>query len=131
MKKILIMSFLLIAGVCLAVAQTKQAEIKFEKVVHNFGRFTDKDPIQKCTFVFKNVGDAPLVINQAIGSCGCTVPTFTKTPIKPGETGEIKVTYSGRRSSYGHFKKTITVRTNGVTEMTRLYIEGVMEESKQ
>lgn len=131
MKKILIMSFLLVIGVCLAMAQTKQAEIKFDKVVHNFGRFTDKDPIQKCTFVFKNVGDAPLVINQAIGSCGCTVPTFTKTPIKPGETGEIKVTYSGRRSSYGHFKKTITVRTNGVTEMTRLYIEGVMEESKE
>ena len=67
-----------------------------------------------------------MVINQAIGSCGCTVPTYTKTPIKPGGEGELSVTYNGRNRALGHFKKTITVRTNGVTEMIRLYIEGEM-----
>lgn len=70
-----------------------------------------------------------MVINQAVASCGCTVPSYTKTPIKPGEKGEIKVTYNGKGAFPGHFKKTITVRTNGVTELTRLYIEGVMEEA--
>ena len=54
---------------------------------------------------------------------------YTKTPIKPGEKGEIKETYNGKGAFPGHFKKTITVRTNGVTELTRLYIEGVMEEA--
>ena len=69
----------------------KMAEIKFDKVVHNFGKFR-KNPAQKCVFKFKNTGNAPLVINQAIGSCGCTVPTYTKTPIKPGGEGELSVT---------------------------------------
>lgn len=49
----------------------------------------------------------------------------------PGQKGEIKVTYSGAGKFPGHFKKTITVRTNGVPEMTRLYIEGDMTESKK
>lgn len=121
---------LLIGSLTLATAQTKQASIKFEKLTHNFGNFSEKTPVQKCVFTFTNKGTAPLVINQAVASCGCTVPSYTKTPIKPGEKGEIKVTYNGRGAFPGHFKKTITVRTNGETELTRLYIEGVMEEAK-
>ena len=126
MKKLLFISFMLLTSLCFATAQSKMAEIKFDKVVHNFGKFSEKNPTQKCVFKFKNTGDAPLVINQAIGSCGCTVPTYTKTPIKPGGEGELSVTYNGRNRALGHFKKTITVRTNGVTEMIRLYIEGEM-----
>jgi hypothetical protein len=76
------------------------------------------------------VGEQPLVVNQAIASCGCTVPEYTKTPVKPGETGEIKVTYNGAGKFPGHFKKSITIRTNGAVEMTRLYIEGDMTEAK-
>lgn len=131
MKKFLIMSLMLVMSVCFAVAQEKQASIKFNKVTHNFGTFSEDNPIQKCVFTFTNVGSAPLVINQAVASCGCTVPSYTKAPVKPGEQGEIKVTYNGRGAFPGHFKKTITVRTNGVTELTRLYIEGVMSESKK
>ena len=106
------------------------AEIKFDKLTHNFGTFPESDPVQKCTFTFTNIGDAPLIIHQAVASCGCTVPTYTKTPVAPGETGIIEVTYNGKGRALGHFKKTITVRTNGTTEMTRLRIEGDMEESK-
>ena len=83
-----------------------------------------------CVFIFENIGEQPLVINQAIASCGCTVPEYTKDPIKPGEKGEIKVTYNGTGKFPGHFKKSIVVRTNGAVEMTRLYIEGNMEEEK-
>ena len=129
MKKFLIMFVMLVSGLTLA-AQTKQAEIKFDKIVNNFGTFSEKNPVQKCSFTFTNNGTAPLVINQAVASCGCTVPSYTKTPIMPGEKGEIKVTYNGKGAFPGHFKKTITVRTNGETELTRLYIEGVMEEAK-
>ncbi|WP_297035129.1 DUF1573 domain-containing protein [Prevotella sp.] len=130
MKRIFIVFAMLIACVCMTMAQEKQASIKFEKINYNFGKFSEKEPVQKCVFTFVNQGTAPLVINQAIASCGCTIPSFTKTPIKPGEKGEIKVTYNGRGTFPGHFKKTITVRSNGVTELTRLYIEGVMEEAK-
>lgn len=129
MKKFLIMSLMLIMSVCFAMGQDKQASIKFDKITYNFGKFSEKQPVQKCVFTFVNAGTAPLVINQAVASCGCTVPSYTKTPVMPGEKGEIKVTYNGRGAFPGHFKKTITVRSNGVTELTRLYIEGVMEEA--
>ena len=113
-----------------AFAQAGKAEIKFDKTSHNFGQFSEKQPIQKCTFTFTHTGTAPLVITQAIASCGCTVPAYTKTPILPGKKGEITVTYNGTGKFPGHFKKTITVRSNATTEMTRLQVEGDMEEAK-
>ncbi len=121
------MTLLMLCSISYAAAQ-KQAEIKFDKKSHNFGTFSESNAVQKCTFNFTNVGDAPLVINQAVASCGCTVPQYTKTPINPGEKGTIEVTYNGAGKNPGHFKKSITVRTNGVTEMTRLYVEGDMTE---
>ncbi|MCI5709904.1 MAG: DUF1573 domain-containing protein [Prevotella sp.] len=130
MKKILLMMTLLIGTLSLAFAQSaqKQAEIKFDKLTHNFGTITDKDPVQKCTFTFTNVGNAPLVINQAVASCGCTVPQYSKKPIMPGEKGSITVTFNSRGQFPSHFKKTVTVRSNGKIEMTRLYVEGTIAE---
>ena len=112
-------------------AEKSQAEIRFEKLTHDFGTFPDSSPKVTCVFNFTNVGTLPLVINQAIASCGCTVPEYPKTPIKPGEKGQIKMTYNGAGKFPGHFKKSITVRTNGAVEMTRLYVEGTMEEAKK
>ncbi len=126
MKKIITM-FVLLGSVTMAMAQ---AQIKFEKTSHNFGTFSENDPKVSCTFKFTNVGNEPLVINQALASCGCTVPEYTKTPIQPGESGEIKVTYNGVGKVPGHFKKNITVRSNGTVEISRLYIEGDMTEAK-
>lgn len=129
MKKILVFTMLLFCGMNVVLAQ-KPAEIKFDKLTHDFGTFSEKEPVVSCTFAFTNVGESPLIINQAVASCGCTVPEYTKTPIQPGEKGEIKVTYNGTGKFPGHFKKSITVRTNGAVEMTRLYIEGEMTEAK-
>ena len=125
MKKFMLSTLLLICGIMVASAQ---AEIKFDKTTHNFGKFSESSPVVTCTFTFTNTGDKPLIINQAVASCGCTVPEYTKDPIQPGDKGTIKVTYNGTGKFPGHFKKSITVRTNGKGEMTRLYIEGEMEE---
>ena len=125
MKKMLIAMFML--AVCQFVSAQKPAEAKFDKITHNFGVFSEKNAKQECVFVFTNVGEKPLVINQAVASCGCTVPKYTKTPIAPGQKGEIKVAYNGAGRVPGHFKKTITVQTNGSPEMIRLYIEGEMK----
>lgn len=130
MKKFFLALFLTILGFGFASAQQKDAQIKFEKTTYDFGKFSTEDPIQKCVFTFTNVGEKPLVINQAVASCGCTIPTYTKTPIQPGEKGEVKVTYNGRGAFAGRFKKTITIRTNGVTEVTRLHIEGEIVEGQ-
>lgn len=123
--------FSLLTMLVFAIAMMAQADIKFDKTVHDFGKFSENDPIVKCTFTFTNTGDKPLVVNQAVASCGCTVPTYTKKPVLPGETGTVNVTYNGKGKFPGHFKKTITIRTNGKTEMVRLYIEGDMEEDKK
>lgn len=105
----------------------KAAEIKFDTTSHDFGKFSEKDPIVKCTFSFTNTGNAPLVIHQAMASCGCTVPSYTKDPIKPGQKGTIDVTYNGKGKYPGKFKKTITVRSNAKEAgIVRLYIEGNM-----
>ncbi|MBQ7180941.1 MAG: DUF1573 domain-containing protein [Bacteroidaceae bacterium] len=105
----------------------KYAEIKFDTLRHDFGKFSKEEPIVECSFAFTNTGTAPLVIHQAFASCGCTVPKFTKEPIKPGERGSIDVTYNGKDKFPGHFQKTVTIRSNAVTEVVRLVIEGVME----
>lgn len=129
MKKMILITLMLVCGMTMSMAQ-KPAQIKFEKTTHNFGSFSESNPKVTCTFTYTNVGEQPLVVNQAIASCGCTVPEYTKTPVQPGEKGEIKVTYNGAGKFPGHFKKSITIRTNGAVEMTRLYIEGDMTEAK-
>lgn len=126
MKKFILLTMMLIAGITTTFAQAK---IQFDTMSHDFGTFSENNSVQKCTFTFTNTGDKPLVINQAVASCGCTIPQYTKAPVKPGEKGTITVTYNGKGKFPGHFKKTVTVRTNGVPEMTRLYIEGVMKEA--
>lgn len=103
------------------------AEITFDTLRYDFGKFSKDEPRVSCSFPFKNTGTAPLIIHQAIATCGCTVPTYTKEPIKPGEKGKIDVTYDGKDKFPGHFQKTITVRSNAINEVVRLTIEGMME----
>ena len=127
-KTVLLFSLLMLFAV--GVSAQNSAQIKFDKTSHNFGTFSTKNPIQKCTFTFKNVGTAPLVIHQAIASCGCTVPAYTKTPVAPGGEGKIDVTFNGTGRFDKHIKKVITVYTNGSPETVRLTIEGDMVEEK-
>lgn len=125
MKKISLIALMLTIGIFAAFAQGK-AELKFEKTTHDFGTFSEEDPVVTYTFNFTNTGDAPLVIHQAVASCGCTVPTYTQEPIKPGAKGEIKVTYNGAGRFPGQFRKTITIHSNADNDLVRLYIKGDM-----
>lgn len=121
-----------VVNVATSQASEKVAEIKFDSLTHDFGKFSADDPIVKCTFRFTNTGDAPLIIHQAISSCGCTVPAYTKDPIKPGESGTIDVTYNGRGKFAGRFKKSITIRSNAnESPVVRLTIEGDMQEGSE
>lgn len=102
------------------------AEISFDTLIHSFGRFSEKDPVVRCAFKFANTGTAPLIIHQALASCGCTVPDYPKDPIAPGDSGVINVTYNGQGKFPGTFKKSITIRSNAKNDVVRLYIEGDM-----
>lgn len=87
------------------------ARIKFEKELHEFGDLPQGEKVEY-TFKFKNEGTADLVVTNAKAGCGCTVPDWTKTPVKPGQGGVIKVVFDteGRE---GFNDKTVTVETNG------------------
>lgn len=123
--------FLIITAILCSIACHAQAEIHFDKTTHDFGEFSEATPVQTCTFIFTNVGNEPLVINQAVASCGCTVPDYSKEAVRPGEKGTITVTYNGRGKYPGHFKKSITIRSNSKNNMTRIYIKGNMLETKK
>ena len=66
------------------------------------------DPVRRVKFT--NTGNEPLIIKNAQGSCGCTIPSWPKEPIMPGETSEIEIHYATDR--IGMIMKTVTVTTN-------------------
>ena len=68
--------------------------MSFLETEHDFGTITQGTNVEDL-FVFTNTGNAPLIIKDAKGSCGCTVPEYTKIPIPPGGVGEILVKYNG------------------------------------
>ena len=76
----------------------------------------DSDPFR--TITFTNTGNEPLIIKNAKGSCGCTVPTYEKAPILPGETSEIKIRYATNR--LGKINKTVTLYTNEGKDVKRV-----------
>ena len=97
------------------------ATIDFESKVVDYGVIDNKsDGARK--FVFKNNGTEPLIIKNAKGSCGCTVPTWPREPIAPGASGEIGVQYDTKR--VGKFTKTITLTTNAGKAPVILTIKG-------
>ena len=105
-------TFLLLFITCAVLsAKSPQSVITFENTVAKLGTFPESRPIVSSEFVFKNTGDAPLVIHQAIASCGCTTAMFTEKPIQPGESGKVSVTYNGTGRYPGFFKKIITIAT--------------------
>jgi hypothetical protein len=67
-------------------------QFTFDKTEHDFGTINEGD-VAKTTFKFTNTGKSPLIIARALGSCGCTVPSYPKEAIAPGESGEIQVAF--------------------------------------
>tara|TARA_B100001250_G_scaffold144171_1_gene123407 strand:+ start:6112 stop:6600 length:489 start_codon:yes stop_codon:yes gene_type:complete len=97
------------------------ATIDFKSKVVDYGVIENKsDGARK--FIFTNNGTEPLIIKNAKGSCGCTVPTWPRDPIAPGTTGEIGVNYDTKR--VGKFTKTITLTTNADKKPVILTIKG-------
>lgn len=85
-------------------------EFSFDREEHDFGTLIDGEKVSY-SFKFTNSGTAPLIISNAKGSCGCTVPNWPKDPISPGESGFIDVTFDSSGRS-GKQTKTITLLAN-------------------
>lgn len=104
------------------------AEITFESETHDYGTIK-QGADGNCEFKFKNTGKEPLIISNAKGSCGCTVPTYPKEPIMKNQTGVIKVHYDTKR--VGAFTKTVTITSNAKSDTKVLTIKGVVEASEE
>lgn len=121
-----LLSTLLIAVLTISTAVAQSgATIKFEKELHDYGTI-QQGADGGTEFVFTNTGKEPLVISNAQGSCGCTVPEWPKEPLAPGQKASIKVMYDTKR--VGNFQKTVTVTSNGSETPVILTIKGVVNE---
>lgn len=85
-------------------------DITFEKLSHDFGTIKEGESVQYA-FVFTNTGKSDLIIGDAHGSCGCTVPKFPTHPIAPGEKGKIDVEFNSVNKK-GQQQKSVTLITN-------------------
>lgn len=120
MKKF-ILTLLVAAGAMFttqAVAQVESgAKIDFKKETHDYGN-VKYGADGSCTFEFTNTGNAPLIISNAKGSCGCTVPSWPKEPIAPGAKSQITVKYDTKRP--GAINKSVTITSNAINEPTKV-----------
>ncbi len=141
MKKIVMLAMLTVLGVTVTTAQTKTtkkvatktevvkkdaskidgAGMVFESETIDYGTIPHNSD-GKREFVFVNNGTKPLIITNAQGSCGCTVPTYPKEPIAPGAKAVIGVKYATDR--VGAFTKTVTLTTNAAEPTKVLTIKG-------
>ena len=100
--------------------------MKFEKETHDFGKIKAGDKISY-EYKFTNAGKSPLIISDAKASCGCTIPEWPKTPIKPGESGAIKVTFnSATKMGLQDKQIVITANTNPAQNIVHLIGEVIL-----
>ena len=122
MKQVLsILAFVVVGSFYASAQTTNGAVMTFDVTTIDYGTIEKGgDPIRK--FKFTNTGNEPLIVKAAKGSCGCTVPTYPKEPIMPGESNVIEVRYDSQR--VGAFTKTVTLTTNEASDTHTLTIKG-------
>lgn len=131
MKRTLFILTALFIAVSASNAQSeKRAKIEFEKTTIDLGRFGQEEAVRHCQFIFRNTGDANLYIHQIIPTCSCTSNKYPTHAILPGASDTIFVTYNGEGKSPRKFRSSITIHSNAVTEMTKIYIKGELLPAK-
>ena len=109
---------------------TAQSEITWLETEHDFGVINENDGDATCEFRFVNTGTDSVTIVRARASCGCTTPKYSQSPIAPGDTTIISVSYDpvGRP---GRFKKSIYINTSASDERETLQVSGVVIAAEQ
>ncbi len=113
-----------------AVPTGPTTTIEFPETTFDFGTVKEGEKVTH-NYKFKNTGKEPLIISNAKGSCGCTVPEWPREPIAPGKTGEIKVIFdsAGKGSAEGAAQsKKVTLTANTDPVNTYLTIKGSVKK---
>lgn len=110
------------------VVERSNAKMEFESTTVDYGTIEyDADPLRKVKFT--NTGTEPLIIKNAKGSCGCTVPKWPNEPIAPGQSSFLEVRYDTKRT--GRIMKSISVTTNEGPEEHRIQVIGEVLPKKE
>ena len=107
--------------------------IKFDEETYDWGKLMDGDKVTH-VFKFKNTGNEPLIISNAKGSCGCTVPEWPKDAIAPGKSGEIKVVFDSKGKGAAGGKedsKRVTITANTDPVDSYLTIKGKIDKKEE
>ena len=104
-----------------AVKNSHAPYMQFDKLVHDYGQVMENGD-GTCEFTVTNSGKEPLILTDAKSSCGCTVPEWPKSPILPGKSAQIKVTY--KTSRIGLINKSVTITSNASNSPVVLRIKG-------
>lgn len=126
MNKLLLVALVLaVCGSCLSKSEQQALksgkELYFAESTYDYGQIEqDSDGLYKITF--KNLGDKAIVINKVRSSCGCTIPSWPKNPIEPGDGGEIEVKYN--TALPGAFMKSIHVYSSAANSPVKLIVKG-------
>ncbi len=127
MKKLALILFVSVFSISMNAQEkavtTDGPVFEFVTETIDYGKI-EKDSDGARVFTFKNIGNAPLIIDKVKGSCGCTVPTKPEVPIMPGEIGEIKIKYA--TSKVGGFSKTITITSNATEPRKMIRVKGIV-----
>jgi len=108
------------AGTTTTASAANAPVMKFEFDSHDFGKIKQGDKVSY-QFKFTNTGKSPLIITNAVASCGCTTPDWPKAPLQPGQSGKIDVTFnSANKSGLQDKLITITANTNPAQNMVHL-----------
>lgn len=108
------------------ITHTDGPVLSFENETYSFGEIA-KGEVVSYSFRFTNTGAVPLIITDAVATCGCTVPEIPKEPIKPGEAGELKVVFNSA-GKQGRQDKTVTVKSNALNSAIELHLTGEIKE---
>jgi uncharacterized protein DUF1573 len=123
MKKLLLFASAVILSATTLFAQQKKAEdaVKFKELSHDFGKIKQGVPVT-FDFAFANISDAPVIIESATPSCGCTTPVKPEGAIPKGKND--KITAGFNAAAAGPFNKSITVKVAGIDLPLQLKITG-------
>ncbi len=112
-------------GVNEAVPTGPTTAMTFKETEFNFGTVAEGEKV-KHTYNFTNAGSEPLVLSNAVGSCGCTVPIWPREPIAPGASGEIVVEFNSQ-GKQGERDQKVTITANTNPAQTFLSLQGTVE----
>ena len=109
--------------------EASKTMMSFDRTKHDFGKVIE-DSENRTTFIVKNTGKKPLIIESVSASCGCTTPTKPEKPIQPGKSDKIEVVFHPKVGQLNEQTKTVTVTANTEPSMSVLTITAFVYPKK-